>query len=552
MQEPYRADNRFAALKSDGSEFVEWLTCLNRVLCVAFKSEMSINNSPSALNDSLPEENRAICHFINASIPHKFSLCIGINPSQTTARAFFDAIKTHCCPGNCFEKLCVKLGVEANELKGLLAQAACHPPATPDQTAFNQLVTAAILAKGDDKPTSTFVGQKVPWQQAANIRRPPEHLVDRPRTPQERPPSALGSHYQRERVSQVQFVEHHAVDKFLIDRSASIHLSGSPKLATNLHHIHPFCIFFDDSNSSITITQMATLRIPFKGGNFAYSDRVLGTILSMGRLCRAGVFPFFSGLLLSLLVCNHLVTTTLHNHCWWMDTLAGGGTTRLAAETPSPRLFEMNPLSLPPTSKLSFRDWHFVQNQRAHTDWQEPALTFQQKRPLTYWSPTSWDHSRLIRKGSDAPNAILDTITHLLVQLGTMLKALQTNNAWEFVLANFTTTLANMGVGFYPSLPYSPQENSEAERLNRTLGDMARAMMTQSDMPMQFWQYAYASACYIHNRLPNSRCPNSSPHQVLYGRPPSIATLYPFGTKTIAHVPAIHQQHKLAVRGIEC
>ncbi|MBW0468288.1 hypothetical protein O181_008003 [Austropuccinia psidii MF-1] len=241
-----------------------------------------------------------------------------------------------------------KLGVKANELKVLLAQAACHAPAT-----LNQLVMAAILAKGDEKPTSTFVGkvilnastkrndgiqkgspfvycvtdppmtlslfnclkspnQKVPWPKAADIRQPPEHLADKfgaacfhcGRLSQHspfnhpRPPSALGSHYQRDRVLQVQFAEHHSVDKVLIDSSASIHLSDSPKFATDLGHTHLFCIFFANSNSSITITQMVTLRIPVKGGNVvihnvSYSDRVSGTILSMRRLCRAEVFPFF-------------------------------------------------------------------------------------------------------------------------------------------------------------------------------------------------------------------------------------------------------------------
>ncbi|MBW0512084.1 hypothetical protein O181_051799 [Austropuccinia psidii MF-1] len=54
-----------------------------------------------------------------------------------------------------------KLGVEADELEGLLAQAACHAPTTLEQTAFNQLVTTAILAKGEEKPNSKFVGQVI-------------------------------------------------------------------------------------------------------------------------------------------------------------------------------------------------------------------------------------------------------------------------------------------------------------------------------------------------------------------------------------------------------
>ncbi|MBW0516083.1 hypothetical protein O181_055798 [Austropuccinia psidii MF-1] len=54
-----------------------------------------------------------------------------------------------------------KLGIEANELKQLLAQVTCRAPPTLDQTAFNQLITAAILSKGDDKPSLMFVGQVI-------------------------------------------------------------------------------------------------------------------------------------------------------------------------------------------------------------------------------------------------------------------------------------------------------------------------------------------------------------------------------------------------------
>ncbi|MBW0545559.1 hypothetical protein O181_085274 [Austropuccinia psidii MF-1] len=256
--------------------------------------------------------------------------------------------------------------------QGLLAQSVCHAPVTLDQ-----LVTTAILAKREEKPNSTFVGQVIlnastktnednrqlspfvyriadlpanpthshrphslgpshPWHQTTDIR---HWRTDCPNTkgvanpnphqPRERPPLASGSRYQHERVSQVQFVEHHAADKVLIGSSASIHLSGSAKFATDLHAIHPFRIFFADSNSSITITQMATLKILVRGGlviisNIAFSNKVLGTILSVGRLCRACVFPLFSGLMLSLVVCNHLITTTFHNNCWWMNVKVSG------------------------------------------------------------------------------------------------------------------------------------------------------------------------------------------------------------------------------------
>ncbi|MBW0465819.1 hypothetical protein O181_005534 [Austropuccinia psidii MF-1] len=49
MQEPYCAANCFAPLKSDGSNFAKWLSCLNWVLCVAFNTKMLIDDSPSSI-----------------------------------------------------------------------------------------------------------------------------------------------------------------------------------------------------------------------------------------------------------------------------------------------------------------------------------------------------------------------------------------------------------------------------------------------------------------------------------------------------------------------
>ncbi|MBW0477979.1 hypothetical protein O181_017694 [Austropuccinia psidii MF-1] len=181
MQEPYRAANRSSHLHHNNSNFAKWVVGLDRVLCVSLNSEFLVDDLPSSLDNRSLQENRAISHFINAMLTPNFALCIGIVPAHTTAKEFFDAIKSRCCPGNCFQKLKVaremlellvenssgqpkpnsaiilllyksfaifkKLGIDADELEGLLAQAVCHSPASLDQ-----LVTSAILAKGDEKP----------------------------------------------------------------------------------------------------------------------------------------------------------------------------------------------------------------------------------------------------------------------------------------------------------------------------------------------------------------------------------------------------------------
>ncbi|MBW0488838.1 hypothetical protein O181_028553 [Austropuccinia psidii MF-1] len=94
MQEPYCTADCFNQLWSDGSNLTEW------VLCVAFNSKLSVDDSPSLLNGRSPQENRDIPHFVDMSIPHDFALCVGVIPSQTTAKDFFEAIKVQC-----FQKL---------------------------------------------------------------------------------------------------------------------------------------------------------------------------------------------------------------------------------------------------------------------------------------------------------------------------------------------------------------------------------------------------------------------------------------------------------------
>ncbi|MBW0527808.1 hypothetical protein O181_067523 [Austropuccinia psidii MF-1] len=79
-------------------------------------------------------------------------------------------------------------------------------------------------------------------------------------------------------------------------------------------------------------------------------------------------------------------------------------------------------------------------------------------------------------------------------------------------------------------------------------GDIAWAMMVESKIPDCFWRFAYASACFLHNRLLNSQCLQSSPHQVLFVQAPSISMLYPFGAEAIVNIPTIQQGHKLSPR----
>src|ERR1051325_9182665 len=51
------------------------------------------------------------------------------------------------------------------------------------------------------------------------------------------------------------------------------------------------------------------------------------------------------------------------------------------------------------------------------------------------------------------------------------------------------------------SCPRTPQQNGVVERKNRTLQEMARTMINETNMAKHFWEEAVNIACYIHSRI---------------------------------------------------
>ncbi|MBW0471341.1 hypothetical protein O181_011056 [Austropuccinia psidii MF-1] len=127
-------------------------------------------------------------------------------------------------------------------------------------------------------------------------------------------------------------------------------------------------------------------------------------------------------------------------------------------------------------------------------------------------------------------------------------KFLQSDNAKEYSGQNFRISLTNLGTQQLFTSPYTPEQNGEAERLNRTLGYSARTMLRASGLPTSFWSYAYKCAAYIHNRIPNSRTGGKSPLEMWCGRKSQPFRIFPFGAKAVVHIPS-EKRGKLDDRG---
>ena len=77
------------------------------------------------------------------------------------------------------------------------------------------------------------------------------------------------------------------------------------------------------------------------------------------------------------------------------------------------------------------------------------------------------------------------------------------NGRGEYDNKLFRMILAGAGTSFEPCPPYAHHKNGVAERMIGTITEKARAMMIDSQAPLQFWGEAVNTAVYLHRLTPN-------------------------------------------------
>ncbi len=108
--------------------------------------------------------------------------------------------------------------------------------------------------------------------------------------------------------------------------------------------------------------------------------------------------------------------------------------------------------------------------------------------------------------------------------------ALRVDRGTEFVNETLITWCQKKGMELQITAPYSPSQNGVAERMNHTLVELARAMLTASKLPEFLWETAVAHAAYVRNRSYAVTIDNKTPYEGWHGNKPNVAHLREFGT----------------------
>ena len=77
----------------------------------------------------------------------------------------------------------------------------------------------------------------------------------------------------------------------------------------------------------------------------------------------------------------------------------------------------------------------------------------------------------------------------------------------------------------------TPQQNGVAERMNRTVQKMARAILDYSETPDTFWGEAAHTAVKILDKAHVRVNIDKTPYQLWYGNPPTVKHFRFFGSK---------------------
>ncbi|KAJ0587122.1 putative RNA-directed DNA polymerase [Helianthus annuus] len=138
----------------------------------------------------------------------------------------------------------------------------------------------------------------------------------------------------------------------------------------------------------------------------------------------------------------------------------------------------------------------------------------------------------------------------LLTQFKKRVKVFRSDNGTEFVNHKMEIFCKTKGILHQTTCSYTPQQNGVVERKHRHLLNLARSLLFQSGVPLNFWSECLLTAVYIINRLPSSVLLGKSPYELVFGFKPSLAHFRVFGCLCFSTI--LNDSDKLSFNAEKC
>ena len=135
-------------------------------------------------------------------------------------------------------------------------------------------------------------------------------------------------------------------------------------------------------------------------------------------------------------------------------------------------------------------------------------------------------------------------------ETGRQLKCIRADNGGEY-RGPFEAYCRNQGIRLEKSVPKTPQHNGVAERMNRTITERIRCMLSHAKLPKPFWGEAMRTAIHLINLSPSIPLDGDIPERVWIGKDVSYKHLRVFGCRAFVHVPK-DERSKLDKKAKQC
>lgn len=142
---------------------------------------------------------------------------------------------------------------------------------------------------------------------------------------------------------------------------------------------------------------------------------------------------------------------------------------------------------------------------------------------------TSYSEIAIIKIKAQVLMKLMNVLKRWEKETGVKVKKIRTDRGGEYISGNLDRWLKSEGIQHKFSNPYEPEQNSNAERLNRTL-------LASSSLPNQFWNFVYLTDAYLHNKIPNSLTGDKTAYELFLGRRPQLNIIRSFGAIAYVHI----------------
>lgn len=134
-------------------------------------------------------------------------------------------------------------------------------------------------------------------------------------------------------------------------------------------------------------------------------------------------------------------------------------------------------------------------------------------------------------------------------RIGRSIRNLRSDNAGEYRSKEFKQYTDSQGIVHQFTIPYTPAQNGIAERLNRTILQIARALKLTSGLPDQLWLEIIYHASTIKN-FSITRTTNKTPYELYTNAKPKTRNLLIFGSLVYIHHGKGDSRAKLDPTGV--